>query len=264
MRKALPLVGVFFLAAGLQAGFKVKLVKPKKPEQFQARTVVDGVTFAADLLLKGSDQKDYFYKELTPANVIAIRLAVFNRGKHEVTLPFDTIRLNGPDGAQHPLIDPASVAQAILQGRVLTAGYEPRNPGVVVAQTPPDGDPRDPTNPGYDPRRDPRRNPTYDPRQPGSGGYDPWGRPSVDIVFNPGGGTVSTGDLSPYEKALVEKDFADKCHSGSPILAPLTRDRFLYFLVPETPVTSGSWTLRLGPGKGIGREVVLQFSQKSR
>jgi len=65
---------------------RFKLVKPKKPDQFQVRLAAGEVTYAADILLKDGEQKNFFYKELTPANIIAIRLAIYNQGKNSVTL----------------------------------------------------------------------------------------------------------------------------------------------------------------------------------
>src|SRR5262249_40129948 len=103
MRKASALVFVLVATVAF-AGFKVKLVKPKKPEQFQARASSGAVTMAADLLLEGKDQKDYFFKELAPSNIVAVRLAVFNSGREEVVLPLDRLQLLGPDGSEIALI----------------------------------------------------------------------------------------------------------------------------------------------------------------
>jgi len=55
-------------------------VKPKKPEKYQVHRTLDGVTYAADLLVKGKEQKKFFYKELDRSNIIVLRLAIFNRG----------------------------------------------------------------------------------------------------------------------------------------------------------------------------------------
>ena len=81
------------------AGFKVKNVKAKKPKQFQTRTSIEGVTYAADLLLDGKEQKEFFYKELTPSDIVAVRLAVFNAGKEEIELP-GNLQLLGPTAAK--------------------------------------------------------------------------------------------------------------------------------------------------------------------
>ena len=118
MRRTLILIALSSSVLTAVAGYKVKLVKPKKPSQFQASTAVDGVTYSADLLLEGKDQKDYFWKELTPSNVIAVRLAVFNSGKLEVVLPLDGIQLLSPEGEGLALLAPDTVAQAVLQGLV--------------------------------------------------------------------------------------------------------------------------------------------------
>ncbi|PYU93454.1 MAG: hypothetical protein DMG08_10160 [Acidobacteria bacterium] len=121
MRRALIFITVLFSVLTVVAGYKVKLVKPKKPSQYQASTTVDGVTYSADLLLEGKNQKDYFCKELTPSNVIAVRLAVFNSGKLEVLLPLDGIQLLPPEGEGLALLAPDTVAQAVLQGLMVTA-----------------------------------------------------------------------------------------------------------------------------------------------
>ena len=76
MRKTLALLAVLALATTAFAGFKPKLIKAKKAEQFETRATTAGATYAADLLLEAKDQKEYFYKDLTPSSVIALRLAV--------------------------------------------------------------------------------------------------------------------------------------------------------------------------------------------
>ena len=276
MRKLSALCLIPFVTVAAVAGFKVKLVKPKKPEQFQVRMTASGVTFAADLLLKGGEQNDFFCKELTSSNIVAVRLAVFNRGGQPVILPLDSLRMAAPDGQDLPLIAPDTVSQAILQGKVVTA--QPRQGGPVtvsptgnprVDRSDPRYDPRlDPTDPRYDPRMDPN-----DPRYPGNSPNDPrndprsrggypypggtWGRPGVDVVLNPGGGSL--GDLSQFEKELVEKDFMDKAHTVEPVLPSLNRDRFLYFLVPGQPGPPKGYVLTLPAGKGLAQEIVLRF-----
>ena len=112
----------------------------------------------------------------------------------------------------------------------------------------------DPTDPRYDPN---------DPRNRGSRN-DPyggtWGRPGVDVVLDPGaGGGGQSGDMSQYEKQLVEKDFDDKAHHSETVLPSFTRDRFLYFSVKDKPAAVKGYTLRLAPAKGRPREVVLGF-----
>jgi len=97
MRKASLYVAMLFLAGSSFGGFKVKLVKPKKPEKYQVHTTIDGVTYAADILLTGKQHKQFFYKELDGSKVIVLRLAIFNRGKKEVVLPLNALRLLAPD-----------------------------------------------------------------------------------------------------------------------------------------------------------------------
>ncbi len=270
MRKVFLALGILYFSLVSFAGFKVKLVKPKKPDQFQASTTIAGVTFAADLLVEDKHQKDYFYKELISSNIIAVRLAVFNSGKEEVVLPLDGVQLTGPDGQEAPLIPPDTVAQAVLQGLVVAADVKDKR---KVAVAPNVRDPRyDRTDPRYDPRLDPSdpsydptdpRNRRYDPNDPrnrGYGGYNgPWGRPGVDIVLNPGAGGGGGGALSEFEKKLVEKDFQDKAHPPEPILGSLTRDKFLYFSVAQPPASAKGFILRLPPSKGIPQEVLLKF-----
>ena len=272
MHKAVLALGVLCFTCASFAGFKVKLVKPKKPDQFQATMTVAGVTFAADLLVEGKQQKDYFYKELTPSNIIAVRMAVFNGGKEEVALPLEGIQLLGPGGQEAPIIAPDTAAQAVLQGLVVTAEMNDKKK-VAVAPNVRYGDPRyDRTDPRYDPRLDPsdpsydpsdprnRRNDPNDPRNRGYGGYNgPWARPGVDVVLNPGAGGGGRGDLSEFEKKLVEKDFQDKAHSLEPILVSLARDKFIFFSVAQMPASAKGFSLRLPPGKGIPQEILLKF-----
>jgi len=261
MRRTLILIALSSSVLTAVAGYKVKLVKPKKPSQFQASTAVDGVTYSADLLLEGKDQKDYFWKELTPSNIIAVRLAVFNSGKLEVVLPLDGIQLLSPEGEGLALLAPDTVAQAVLQGLVVTA--EMKNKSVAVSPSVRSGDPRyDRTDPRYDPRLDPN-DPTYDPTDPRnrrSGGYNgPWSRPGVDVVMNPGGGAGGGGDLSQFEKQLVEKDFQDKAHGAEPVAPSLNRDKFLYFSMAKPPSSPKGFVLRIPASKGIPQGVLLKF-----
>jgi hypothetical protein len=108
-----------------------------------------------------------------------------------------------------------------------------------------------PNDPRYDPS-DPRSRPTGRDRYPGG-----WGQPGVDVILRPGG--AGTGDLSQYEKQLVEKDFSDKAHTNEPVLSSMTRDRFLYFSLKDRPANPKGFTLRLPRSKGIPEEVVLKF-----
>ena len=262
MRRALIFITVLFSVLTVVAGYKVKLVKPKKPSQYQASTTVDGVTYSADLLLEGKNQKDYFCKELTPSNVIAVRLAVFNSGKLEVLLPLDGIQLLPPEGEGLALLAPDTVAQAVLQGLMVTAEMKDKRQ-VAVSPNVRSGDPRyDRTDPRYDPRLDPN-DPSYDPRDPRnrrSGGQNgPWGRPGVDVVMNPGGGAGGGGDLSQFEKQLVEKDFQDMAHGAEPVAPSLTRDKFLYFSMAKPPSSPKGFVLRIPASKGIPQEVLLKF-----
>jgi len=272
MRKSIVVLGVMGFVIPALAGFKVKNIKPKKPEQFQVHTSSAGVTYAADLLLSGKDQSEYFYKELSPAHVVCIRLAVVNGGKEEVVLPIEQLQLTGPDGNPVAPVAPEAVAQAVLQGMVVAAQIKEK----PVAVTPGvrSGDPRtDPTDPRYDPSLDPN-DPRYDPNDPrarrrGDPGYDPrydrrgtyggpYGNPGVDVVLNPGSGT-GTGDLSQFEKQLVEKDFRDKSHDTQMIQRSLSRDRFLYFSLQNLSPSRAGFTLRLPVSKGIPQEVILKF-----
>jgi hypothetical protein len=246
------------------AGYRVKLIKPKKPEQFQAKFSTAGVTWAADLLVENGPQKDFFYKELTPSNVIAVRLAVFNSGSGEVVLPLDSIQLTDPNGKVLGILTPEAVAAAVLQDKVIAprGGPDKQSPVAVVPTV---SDPQtDPMDPRYDPRLDPN-SPRYDPTDPrldpsGRTNYPPgMGRPGVGVVLDPRAGRSSGGDLSKFEKSLVEKDFSDKAHSSDPIDASTVRDRFLYFSIPGKPEGNRGYTLRIPKGKGIPDDVVLTF-----
>ena len=258
-------ISIAFLSTVCFAGFKAKTIKPKKPEQFQARAYLEDVTYAADLLVQEKEQKDFFYKDLISSNIVAVRLAVINRGTHEVELPVESLRLLDPDGAEVPAVGADVVAEAVLKGLVVSAETRKREAPVTVGTS--TRDPRyDRTDPRYDPSMDPS-DPRYDPNDPrnrdrryGNDPYGgPWGRPSVDVVLNPGGVGGSGGDLSQYEKQLVEKDFGDKLHMSEPVLPGFTRDRFLYFSVKEKPAGIQGYTLRLPPAKGRPQEVVLRF-----
>jgi hypothetical protein len=255
------LLGVLGTAAIAAAGFKVKRVEPKKPEKFQVRQTVAGVTYAADLLLGAKDQEKFFYKELSPSNVIAVRLAVFNEGTEEVVVPLQSLRLLAPDGAEVPLVDPLVVADALTHGKVVGQGAQ-RNPSAVISPGMRTGDPRmDPSDPRYDPTMDPTR-PTYDPndprnRYPNDPRYGGYGRPGVDVVLSPGGG--SQVDLTVNEYALVRKDFEDKAHSMEPVLARGKRDKFLFFSLEPPPSSPRGFRLRITPGKGIPQEILLEF-----
>lgn len=265
---------VLCLAAPAFPGFKPKNIRPKKPEQYQTREAAGGVTYAADLLLEGKAQKDFFYKELTPAGVIAVRLAVFNNSGSGVILPLDKLQLVGPDGVEIALVAPDAVAQAVLSGMVVTAEVRKKDGPVKVAPNMRTGDPRsDRSDPRYDPRLDPN-DPSYDPTDPrnrpvndpryndpryGDPRYGGYPRPGVDIILNPGAGGGGGGDLSQYEKQLVEKDFGDKAHSSDPIDASMARDRFLFFSIQALPGGGKGFTLTIPKSHGIPQDVTLKF-----
>jgi hypothetical protein len=162
-------------------------------------------------------------------------------------------------------VAPATVAEAVLKGMVVTPKAEDAPP-VQVARS---YDPRlDPNDPRYDPRAaDPRRDPRmsdprYDPNDPRygryPGGYPPYGRPGVDVVLNPGA-LGGGGDLSDFERTLVEKDFDDKAHTLEPVRPSSVRDRFLYFSFKEKPSTAGGFVLRFPAAPGATKEIVLKF-----
>jgi hypothetical protein len=287
MKRAALFFAIFSLAATGFAGFKVKNLKPKKAEEFQTRSTVAAVTYAADLLLDAKDQNTYFYKELTPSNLIAVRLAIFNRGQEELVLPLDGLQLLDPDGNELALVSPEVVAQAVLQGMTVKAQAKTKQPANVAGSIP---DPRrDPANPQYDPRLDPD-DPRYDPQDPRNRGQNtpgsyptgtyppgssptgrfPGSRPSggtlgiPGIILGTGGGRGGRGgggggDLSQIEKQLAEKDFSDKAHTSDPVLSSMTRDRFLYFSIPKPTSATKGYVLRLPAGKGMPQEVVLKF-----
>ncbi len=273
MKRVLAFFVSLSLAGGAFAGFKVKLIKPKKAGEFQTRAISGDVTFAADLVLDRKTQNAYFYKELSPANVITVRLGVFNAGGNEVALPLDGLQLLDPSGQELAPVAPEAVARALVNGLVVKADARKSKPVEVSPQardprldpTDPRYDPRlDPNDPRYDPRSDPRYDPTYNPNDPRMRRYPngtyggPWGRPGVDVVLNPGGGSGS-GNLSQYEKSLVEKDFVDKAHSLDPVEGRSVRDKFLFFSIEGTPAVGTGFTLKLPPAQGIPREIILKF-----
>jgi len=270
MKRALVVVTGLCLAGSAFAGFKVKLIKPKKPEQFQTRVIADSVTYAADLVIDDKEQRGYFYKEMSPAHVIAVRLAVFNKGGKELTLPLDRLQLIDPAGREVAILAPEAVAEALLKGLIVTAEVKDKGSVGVSPRLDPRLDPNDPRNdpsdpryrryPPVDPRTDPN-DPNYDPTDPRNRNPNrtgPYIRSGVDIGTIPGVGG-SGGDLSQYEKDLVVKDFADKAHSMEPVPASSSRDRFLYFTLPGKPATTKGFVLRLPQSKGMAQEVLLKF-----
>jgi hypothetical protein len=264
MRRAVAIALFLTFLPAAYAGYRVKLIKPKKAEQFQTKFSSAGVTWAADLLVENGAQKDFFYKELTPSNVIAVRLAVFNNGSGEVVLPLEAIELIDPEGKALRIVSPEAVAAAVLQDKVVapSGGPDKQSPVAVVPTV---SDPQtDPMDPRYDPRLDPN-SPRYDPTDPrldpnGRANYPPgMGRPGVGIVLDPRAGRSPGGDMSKFEKSLVEKDFSDKAHSSDPVDASTIRDRFLYFSISGQPAGNRGYTLRIPKGKGVPEDVVLKF-----
>jgi hypothetical protein len=293
MKKAAIILAGLFLSTTLFAGFKVKNIKPKKPERFQAQATVAGVTYAADLLLERGDQKTYFYKALVPFNLIAVRLDVVNTGKGEVVLPLDGIELLTPDSKRLQPVSAELVAGSVVEGKPIKASTESRVPQVGVGRGSVQDPRRDPSDPRYDPRMDPN-SPHYDPMDPRNsnpnppqtyppqtyppgtsprGTYPPGTYPPTTVpgtypsggtmggpgvVLNPGGGGGGE-DLSQIERELAEKDFDDKAHTSEPILGSMSRDRFLYFSFAPPSGSIKGYVLRIPVGKGIPQEVVLEF-----
>jgi hypothetical protein len=251
MKRVVVWLGMFLIALNAAAGFKAKTVRPKKPEKFQARAISSGITFAADLLLNGKDQMEFFFKELNASNVIAVRLAIFNGSNNEVVIALDDIQLIGPDGKEIMPVEPGVVAHAVLQG--LPVGSATEQAPVQVTSTRRVRYSRtDPSDPGYDPRLDPT-NPNYDPTDPRNTGY---GRPhpDVQVILNPTG-----GQYSAISGQLIERDFIDKAYSADPIPASMARDKFIYYGLENRSSNTKGFELRLLKGKGISEPVMLKF-----
>jgi hypothetical protein len=261
MRRLALMAMVVGISTLCLAGFKPKNVKPKKPEQFQASATLAGVTYAADLLIQEKDLKELFYKDLTLFDMFAVRLSVFNKGNTEVAMPVEDFHLFAPDGTEVPAVGADVVAQRVLEVLAVASETKKKNPPIAVGPAPRSNDPRqDPRDPRYDPNLDPN-DPRYNPNDPRNDPRnDPYNRPSVGVVLNPGGGTTDTvGDVSQYEKVLVEKDFSDKAHHSDPVLPSFTRDKFLYYSVKEIPMSTRGYILRIPPGNGRPGEAVLRF-----
>jgi hypothetical protein len=251
MKRLIAWLGMLLIALSAAGGFKAKTVRPKKPEKFQARAVSSGITFAADLLLDGRNQAEFFFKELSPSNVIAVRLAIFNGSNGEIVMPLDDIQLIDPDGKEIVPVEPEIVAHAVLQGFPVSSTTE--QPPVQVTSTAGGRVSRtNPSNPDYDPRLDPT-NPGYDPTDPRNTGYGR-SRPDVMVIMNPTGGKY--GEISGR---LIEKDFMDKAYSADPIPPSLMRDRFIYYGFKNRPAGTKGFELRLMKGKGISEPVILKF-----
>jgi hypothetical protein len=251
MKRLIPWLGMLLIALNAAGGFKAKTVRPKKPERFQARAVSSGITFAADLLLDGKDQREFFFKELSSANVIAVRLAIFNGSNSEIVMPLDDIQLVGPDGKEIIPVEPEAVAHAVLHGFPVSSATE-QAPVQVGSTTRTRSSRTDRSDPGYDPRLDPTT-PNYDPTDPRNTGYSR-SRPDVLVILNPTGGKY--GAISGQ---LIEKDFVNKAYSADPIPPSMMRDKFIYYgLENHAPGTKG-FELRLLKGKGISEPVILRF-----
>lgn len=260
MKKAALLIIITCCAVTASGGFKAKQIKAKNPGQFQCSTTVSGVTYAADLLLEEKDQKKYFHEALTPSNLIAVRLAVFNNGEEEVVLPLNNLRLLNGEGVEYPRVDPEAVVQAVLGEETININDRPKKTRVAimggsVPSYDPD-DPRyDPNDPRYDPN-DPRNRGEYPPYDYPPGSYPssgPFGRP--EVVMDPGG----SGDSIENERKLVAVDFRNKAHTSDRIIRTLRRDRFLYFALPQETVSKEGIVLILPVSNGIPKEVVLKF-----
>lgn len=244
MKKAALVLMILCCACTAFGEFKEKQIKAKKPGKFQVHITVSGVTYAADLVVDEKDQKKYFYDALTPSNIIAVRLAVFNQGKEEVVLPLDDLRLLSPEGVAFVRIDPESVGQAVL-GEESPINVEEETGGTLIGVN--SGAPNDPRYPGsYPPGSYPPR--TYPPSRR-------TGQP--DVVLSPGG--LGKDAKIRNERKMAAVDFHNKAHTSDPIVRTLSRDRFLYFSIPEDTVIPKETMLFLPVGKGIPQEVVLKF-----
>ena len=258
-RLVIPLAAIFLATASF-AGFKAKTIKPKKPDKFQISSTVSGVTFAADLLLSDKEQTEYFQKGLSSGKIIAVRLAIFNNSRNEVTLPIEGIHLINPDGKELQLIAPEAMAKAVM-GNPAPGPKNEEPPPVKVAAGPKlVGSRTDKTDPNYDPRLDPT-DPRYDPSDPRNtsrtGTYgNPRIVPGINVVLNP---SVDDSNKDEITASLIEKDFVDKAYDADPILPSMTRDRFLYFSIGNPPKGINRFELRLTQGKGISQDVILIF-----
>ena len=248
MKKTVLLLIIMCCAVTVFGGFKAKRIKTKKPSQFHCRATISGVTYAADLLLERKDQEKYFHAEFTPPNLIAVRLAVFNDGKEEIVLPLNDLRLMTTEGMEFTRVDPEELVQAVLEEDPIIVRENPGGPVVGIGSV---------SHPRYDPN-DPRNRGDYPPYDYPPGNYPssgPFGGP--EIVLNPGGGGGI--DSIENERKLAAVDFSNKAHTSDPILRNLSRDRFLYFSIPEKPSTKEGIALILPVSKGIPKEVVLKF-----
>jgi hypothetical protein len=246
MRKPIAWLGMLLMALYAAAGFKAKTVRPKKPEKYQVRAVISGITFAADLLLDGRDQTEFFVKELTPSNVIALRLTILNDSSGEIVISPDDIQLTDPNGKEIVPVDPETVAQAVLQGLPVSSDVD-RAP-VQVSQR---RSRTDKSDPGYDPRLDPT-DASYDPTDPRNTGYGR--RRDVQIVVNP-----TDGKYGAISSQLIARDFIDKAYSTDPIPPTIMRDRFIYYELGNRPSVTKGFELRIMRGKGISEPVILRF-----
>lgn len=257
MRRLTPWIAMILLTTALFAGFKAKIIKPKKPEKFQTCLTTPEFTLAADLLLTDKEQKDFFPTPLNANNIVPLRLAIFNRSEKELQVPLEGVRLVAPDGKEFPIMAPEKVGEAVIEGIVVSPGSSGRklvvapNSRSPIDRTDPSYDPSDRTDPTYDPRLDPN-SPQYDPKDLRNRPYADL--PHVGIVFDPYG-----GNNTEMTRQLIAKDFVDKSLSAEPIPPATTRDRFLYFGVGGHPSSIKGFELRLPKGNGFSEEVVLKF-----
>ena len=165
-------------------------------------------------------------------------MAVFNDGKEEVVLPLNDLRLLNAEGVEFTRVDPETVAQTVLgENSVIGYGKPGGSGGGVGGVSIPPYDPNDPRNRGIHLPRGPLEGP--------------------DVVFNPGGG--GGVDKIENERKLAAVDFRNKAHTSDPIIRTLSRDRFLYFSIPDGPAIKKGLVLILPVSKGIPKEVILKF-----
>jgi hypothetical protein len=77
------------------------------------------------------------------------------------------------------------------------------------------------------------------------------------VVLSPGGG--GGGDVTQFEKALVEKDFQDKAHPAKPVPRNSNRDKFIYFSMTDPPKKPTGFILRIPAGPGQSEPIVFKF-----
>jgi hypothetical protein len=279
VRKIGVFLWILLFAAVATAGFRAKNIKPKRPERFQVHVTIAGVTYASDLLLNSKEQRRYFPQELTSHNIVALRLAIFNKSSQEVQIHLEGIHLTDPEGKEFALISPDMVSQAVLLG--YKAGSEEDRRRALLAHMTGSDDPRsDKNSPDYDPRRDPNDS-RYDPRaDPIDPNYNPINDPThpsyspqqasakdkIRIDQTNQGSTISLPDIlngrsgNPVFRAkLIEKDFMDKAYWGDPVLSSMRCDKFLYFTIANPPASVKGFELRLFQSSGNREPIILKF-----